>query len=318
MYWKTAIILVWLAGSYALLLLGAGTLWLALPFAVSLGLAMAACGFNIQHDGSHRAYSQRGWMNRFAAMSLDLLGGSSYVWARKHNGIHHSYTNVAGHDSDIDLGYFGRVSPQQPRLAIHRLQHLYLWMLYGFLPIKWQFYDDFRDVITGRIGGRRFARPRGWDLVVFCGGKLVFGLLAFAIPLVLFPWQTVLLCYFTASFVQGVTLSVVFQLAHCVEGAAFPVPQSETGRMEAAWAAHQVETTVDFARGSPLLTWLIGGLNFQIEHHLFPRLCHVHYPALSPIVQATCAEFGLKYVAHDSLFAGIASHYRWLRRMGQP
>jgi linoleoyl-CoA desaturase len=128
----------------------------------------------------------------------------------------------------------------------------------------------------------------------------------------------VLLCYFAASFVQGVTLSVVFQLAHCVEGAAFPVPQSETGRMEAAWAAHQVETTVDFARGSRLLTWLIGGLNFQIEHHLFPRLCHVHYPALSPIVQATCAEFGLKYVAHDSLFAGIASHYRWLRRMGQP
>jgi linoleoyl-CoA desaturase len=119
-----------------------------------------------------------------------------------------------------------------------------------------------------------------------------------------------------ASVVQGVVLSVVFQLAHCVEEAAFPLPRKDTGRMEAAWAVHQVETTVDFARGSRLLSWFIGGLNFQIEHHLFPQICHVHYPALSRLVEETCREYGLRYLAHETFLAGAASHFRWLRRMG--
>jgi linoleoyl-CoA desaturase len=119
-----------------------------------------------------------------------------------------------------------------------------------------------------------------------------------------------------ASFVQGVVLGVVFQLAHCVEEAAFPLPRKDTGRMEAAWAIHQIETTVDFARDSRLPSWFIGGLNFQIEHHLFPQICHVHYPALSQLVEETCRAFGLRYVAHETFLAGVASHFRWLRRMG--
>lgn len=317
MYVKTAIILGWLAASYALLLLAAGTWWLAIPLACSLGLAMAACGFNIQHDGGHQAYSERAWMNRLAARSLDLLGGSSYVWARKHNVIHHSYCNITGHDNDINLGYFGRVSPHQARLPFHRWQHVYLWVLYGCLPLKWQLYDDFRDVAAGHIDGHRMLRPRGWDLMNFLLGKFTFFALALVIPLLLYPPAVVLGCYLCASFVQGLTLSVVFQLAHCVEPAAFPMPQLETGRMHSPWAAHQVETTVNFAPASRVLTWLIGGLNFQIEHHLFPRLCHIHYPALSRIVRQTCREFGITYASHPTFRAGVASHYRWLRQMGQ-
>lgn len=318
MYVKSIVILGWLAASYGLLLLSAGTWWLALPLAVSLGLAMAGCGFSIQHDGGHHAYSERRWMNQLAALTLDLLGGSSYVWARKHNVIHHSYSNVTGHDDDINIGILGRMSPHQKRLSFHRLQHWYLWALYGFLPIKWQLYDDFRDVMTGRIGGHRFPRPRGLNLATLLGGKLLFFTLAFAIPLLVQPVWIALSWYVTASFVQGLALSVVFQMAHCVEEAAFPLPLEETGRMESAWAVHQVETTVDFARGSRWLTWFVGGLNFQIEHHLFPRLCHVHYPALSHIVQETCREFGLTYAAHRTFWSGVASHFRWLRRMGRP
>ncbi len=318
MYLKTAIILGWLAASYTLLLISAGTWWLALPLAISLGLAMAACGFSIQHDGGHQAYSERRWMNQLAALTLDLLGGSSYVWARKHNVIHHSYSNVTGHDNDINLGFFGRISPHQKRLGFHRLQHLYLWVLYGFLPIKWQLYDDFRDVITGRIGGHRFARPKGWDLTIFLGGKLVFCALAFAIPLLLHPLWAVLLCYLAASFAQGLALSIVFQLAHCVEDAAFPMPAAETGRMTDSWAVHQVQTTVNYARGNRLLSWYVGGLNYQIEHHLFPRICHLHYAAISPLVEQTCREFGVRYVAHATFWSGLASHFRWLRRMGLP
>jgi linoleoyl-CoA desaturase len=277
---------------------------------------MAVMGFNIQHDGGHQAYSNHRWINKLMAMTLDLLGGSSYVWAKKHNSIHHSYANITGHDDDINLGLLGRLSPHQKRLKFHRLQHFYLWALYGLLPIKWLFYDDFRDVITGRIGGHRLARPKGWDLVILIGGKMVFFSLAFVIPLLLHPAWAVLLFYMTAAFVQGVALAVVFQLAHCVEEAGFPLPREDTGRMESAWAVHQVETTVNFARGNRLLSWFIGGLNFQIEHHLFPRICHVHYPAISPLVQETCREFGLRYLTQKTFLAGVVSHFRWLRRMG--
>jgi linoleoyl-CoA desaturase len=316
MYLKTAVILGWLATSYGLLVFFAASWWLALPLAISLGLAMAAVGFNIQHDGGHQAYSERPWMNRLMARTLDLLGGSSYFWARKHNAMHHSNTNITGHDDDINLGFFGRLSPHQKRLKFHRLQHYYLWILYGFLPVKWQLYDDFHDWVAGGIGGRRFARPKGWDLAVFLGGKMLFFGLALALPLLMHPAWAVMLFYLMASLVQGIALSVVFQLAHCVEEADFPLPRQDTGRMETPWAVHQVETTVDFARGNRLLSWFIGGLNFQIEHHLFPRICHVNYPALAPLVEETCRQFGLRYVAHETFLAGIVSHFRWLRRMG--
>jgi linoleoyl-CoA desaturase len=318
MYLKTAVVFGTFVTSYALLVFGTATWWLALPLAVLMGLALAGVGFNVQHDGGHRAYSEHKWINRLAAMTLDLLGGSSYIWARKHNSIHHSFTNVSGQDDDINVGFLGRLSPHQRRLTLHRFQHLYLWVLYGFLAIKWHVVDDFRNVLAGRIGPHRFPRPRGRDLAIFLGGKAVFFALAFAVPLLLHPWWIVLTFYAAVSFVEGVVLSVVFQLAHCVEEAEFPLPLPDTGCMATAWAEHQVQTTVDFAPRNRLLSWYIGGLNFQIEHHLFPQICHVHYPALAPLVQQTCAEFGLRYTANPTFCSGVASHFRWLRRMGRP
>lgn len=318
MYVKTTIVLASLAASYALLVFVASAWWMALPLAVLLGLSMAAAGFNIQHDGGHGAYSERRWVNKLMSLIMDLIGGSSYVWARKHNAIHHSYTNVTGHDNDINLGLLGRLSPHQRRIGIHRFQHLYLWFLYGFLPAKWHLYDDFRDVVTGRVGGHRIPRPKGRDLAIFLGGKAGFYTLAFGIPLLVHPLWMVLAFYGIATFIEGVTLSVVFQMAHCVEDAEFPMPSEGTQRMESRWAEHQVETTVDFAPRSRLVSWFVGGLNFQIEHHLFPQICHIHYPAIAPLVEQTCKEFGLKYTAYKSLMAGVASHFRWLRRMGQP
>lgn len=317
MYLKSAITFAWFAASYAALTFWAGAWWQAVPLAISLGLSMAAIGFNIQHDGGHQAYSARKWINRLMALSLDLLGGSSYVWAKKHNHVHHSFSNITGHDDDINIGFFGRLSPHQKRLSFHRLQHFYLWALYGFLPIKWQLYDDFRDVALGRVGAHRMARPKGWDLALFLAGKAAFLTLAFAIPLSLHSIGTVAAFYLLTSFAQGVLLSVVFQLAHCVEEADFPMPSAENGRINNSWAVHQIETTVDFAQNSRLLSWLIGGLNFQIEHHLFPRICHLHYPAIAKVVKQTCDEYGVRYVAHKTLLDGISSHYRWLRRMGR-
>lgn len=315
MYVKSAVILTWFAASYAFLVIGPVSWWTVAPACASLGLAMSAIGFSIQHDGSHRGYSRFSTINRMAALSLDMLGGSSYYWARKHNVIHHTYPNITGHDDDIELGILGRLSPHQQYLSFHRLQHFYLWFLYGFIAIKWQFYDDFRDLLRGRIGVHSVARPRGQELAIFLFGKIFFIVMGFVVPMMLHPWWQVLAVYMGVSFFQGVMLSIVFQMAHVVEEAAFPMPESDTGRMASSFAIHQIETTVDFAPNNRLLSWLVGGLNYQIEHHLFPQVCHIHYRALSPLVRETCQEFGIRYNVHPTFRSGLASHYRWLRRL---
>jgi linoleoyl-CoA desaturase len=318
MYLKTVILVAVFAASYILLVVGAQRWWQALPLAVLLGLAAAGIGFNIQHDGGHQAYSNRRWINKLMAMTLDVIGGSSYVWNCKHAIIHHTYVNITDHDADINLGIFGRLTPHQKWLRFHRWQHVYLWPLYGLLAIKWHLLSDVRNVVTGRIGGRRFPRPRGWQLAGFLVGKVMFLALAFGLPSLFHPVWVVLSYYVVAALVVGMTLSVVFQLAHCVEQAEFPMPRPDTGRIENAWAIHQAETTVDFARRSWVVGWLLGGLNFQIEHHLFPRICHVNYPAMSKLVEETCREFGVRYTEHSSFRAGLASHFHWLQRMGMP
>jgi linoleoyl-CoA desaturase len=317
MYFKTATIILWFLGAYTALVFFVTSWWLAIPLAIVLGLAMAAVGFNIQHDGGHKAYSNHQNLNRIMAMSLDLIGGSSYLWDWKHNSIHHTYPNITGQDDDIDVGILGRLSPYQKRYWFHRLQGFYLWVLYGFLAIKWHFYDDFYTVAVGRIGQHKVPRPKGWNLAVFIGGKVLFLTWAFVIPMLLHPFWAVLGVYILAAFTSGVVLSVVFQLAHCVEEADFPMPDS-AGKMKTDWAIHQVQTTVDFARRNRVLSWFLGGLNFQVEHHLFHRICHIHYPALSKIVEQACEEYGVHYGANNGLFSAIASHFRWLQRMGQP
>ncbi len=323
MYFKTASILLWFFGAYFALmfstqLFGPYTVWFVIPLAVILGLAVAAIGFNIQHDGNHRAYSDRPWVNKLMALSLDMMGGSSYLWDWKHNSIHHTYTNIHGHDDDIAIGIFGRLAPEQPHYWFHRAQGIYLWALYGLLAIKWHFFDDFYNVATSHIGGHKIKRPKGTDLAIFIAGKVLFFSMAFIIPMLFHAWWAVLGVYAIAAFTSGVVLSVVFQLAHCVEEAEFPVPVAmppDKAQIDNDWAVHQLETTVDFARGNKVLCWFLGGLNFQVEHHLFSRICHVHYPALSKVIEETCREFGVRYNAQKSFWGAVGSHYRWLVTM---
>src|SRR5258705_8299318 len=250
MYVKTAILLTGFTILYALLVFVAQTWWQGLLLAVLLGLSAAGIGFNIQHDGGHHAYSNHPWVNKLMAMTLELIGGSSYLWRWKHVVLHHTYVNITGHDTDIDLGLLARLIPHQRRLPYHRWQHLYLWPLYGLLAIKWQLVDDFRKLINGRISNQPFPRPKGWELGIFIAGKVIFFSVAFGIPLLFHSIGVALLYYGVAGLVTGLALSVVFQVAHCVEEAEFPLPLEDAERIEQAWAIHQVETTVDFARGS--------------------------------------------------------------------
>jgi linoleoyl-CoA desaturase len=314
---KSAILLAWLVASYVALVWGATTWWQAIPLSVSLALAMAGVGFNIQHDGNHGAYSQCDWVNKAAALSLNLLGGDAYFWHFKHNIAHHSYPNVSGSDDDIYMGPLARLSPHDRRYWFHRFQHLYIWGLYAMLALNWQLSADFRQMIKPGIGDTPVSRPRGWDRIWFWSGKALFVALAFVVPLLHHRVFAVVALYLLTTAVLGLTLAIVFQLAHCVEEAHFRIPAPGSRRMEREFMAHQIETAVDFARDNRLLTWYLGGLNFQIEHHLFPKTSHVHYPEISPLVEATCRDHGIAHVSHPTMRRALRSHFRWLKRMGR-
>lgn len=318
MYVKTAIILACFAASYLLLVFVAQNLWQGLLLTTLLALSTAAIGFNIQHDGGHQAYSNRRWVNHLMSWTLDLIGGSSVRWRWKHAVIHHMYVNITGYDGDIDIGLLGRLSPHQTHHGWHRWQHVYLWPVYGLLAIKMQLVDDFRYVISGRLGEHHVPRPRGWEVVSFTLGKVIFFAWAVVLPLLLHPFWTVLLYYTVASLVLGNMLVLVFVIPHLVDKADFPLPREDTGRMANPWAVHQARVTVNYGNGHPVLTWLLGGLNYHKEHHLLPLICHVNYPGLAQAVAETCQQFAVPYNTYPSFRAGIAAHYRWLRRMGAP
>ena len=317
-YLKAAIMLVWLAASYVVAVFVVRETWQAALAAVSLGLSMAGVGFNVQHDGNHGALSRRRWVNQLAALSLDLLGGSAYFWHFKHNIAHHTHTNIVGQDDDISLGVLGRVAPAQRWLPHHRFQAFYIWPLYALFAVEWQLGGEFRNLLFKRwVGSTRVPPPRGKDLVIFWAGKVVFFGLAFGVPIALHPVGQVLAVYALSAFVLGMVLAIVFQLAHCSDAATFRTVSAASHQVPRPWAQHQVETTVDFGRSNRLLSWYLGGLNFQIEHHLFPRVSHVHYAALAPIVEDVCRTHGVRYFAHPTMRAAIRSHVRQLHAMSK-
>ena len=318
MYLKTAVIGTWLLGSWAALVFAPVNAWQAVLLAISLGLAMAGVGFNITHDANHGSYSPHRRLNRVMRFSLDLIGASSYVWRVRHNVAHHTYTNVAGADSDIDSMPLARFAPEQPLRFMHRFQHIYMWLLYGLFAVNWQTTGDVLWLMSGRVGESALARPRGVDLAEMIVGKAIFLSMALVVPMLFHPWWQVLALFGVVSFVLALTLAIVFQLAHCVEEAAFPSRDELAGPERAEWARHQVATTVDFAPGNRLLTWYLGGLNYQVEHHLFPRVCHIHYPGIAPIVSDVCGRMGIEYHVHPTFRGALASHTRWLREMGRP
>jgi len=316
LYVKATLILAFFVASYLLLVFTAQNLWQGLPLVIVLGIMTALIGFNIQHDGGHQTFSPYAWVNRLAATTLDLLGVSSYVWHWKHTVIHHRYVNITWFDNDINLVNLARMSPHHQRLWYYRWQHFYLWPLYGLEALKLQLVDNFKYIILGRLGYHRIPRPGGWKLVLFIVGKVIFFGWVFVIPMLFHPWWVVLFYYVVGGWLLGAALVLVFSLPHAVEEADFPLPQPDTGRMAIPWAVHQAQSTLDFSRHHRVLTWLLGGLNYHKEHHLFPSICHTNYPAISKLVETTCRDFGIPYKEHKSFWAGIVSHYRWLRRMG--
>ena len=318
LYAKGVVAFSVLLGSWLILVVGQPGLWLGLLSFGGLILGTSLIAFTVMHDANHGAYFRTRRLNHLMGWTADaLLGLSSYAWRVKHNVAHHTYTNVDGYDADITQVPFARLVPGQAPRPWYRLQHYYIWALYCLMALRWQTVGDVAAFRRGSIGTSALRMPRRWDLAGLVGGKVIFVSWAIVIPMLVYPWYVVLGAYVGFSMITSLVMATTFQLAHCVEEADFPERVPGTDRLPGGWEAHQVQTTVDFARNNRLLTWYLGGLNLQIEHHLFPRICHVHYPNIATIVEKASADFGIRYTAHEGLFRAVSSHWRWLRRMGR-
>jgi linoleoyl-CoA desaturase len=321
LHYKAAFIAALAVGSYAALVFAAVGFLLRVVFALSLVVACVATATGVMHDGNHGAFSRSNRVSRLAGWSSDLLGGSSYLWRFKHNKLHHGNTNVVGYDTDIDQVPFARLAPQQKWHPWHRYQHLYMWILYGFLTLQWFVLSDFSTLVRGKVGTHRLpTTPRKGDVALVLLGKLLHVVWALALPMAFHPWWGVLGFYLVSSWLVGFLLANIFQLAHCVDRAEFFDPDAP--RRGPDFELHQLRTTVDIRCKVPGLRgfvhWLMGGLDYQIEHHLAPRLPHTVYPLIAPRLQAACAERGIEYRTHHSITEAVRSHARWLRQMGRP
>lgn len=289
--------------------------WRLLNCAI-LGLTSASIGFNVMHDSCHGSYSTKQWINDAMGMSLNILGGNAFLWKQKHNIIHHTYTNVDDVDEDIMKSPVIRHCHTQKWVPAHKVQHLYLPLVYALSSFLWIFVMDFQKYFTGKIGTTSAWKMDSKEQLIFWGTKLYYAVVFVAMPIYVVGFLPWLAGFFTMHAVMGLSLGIVFQLAHVVEDTHF-FSGYEDAKIDEEWAVAQVLTTANFARHNKLVNWYVGGLNFQIEHHLFPRISHTHYPALSEIVKAHCEEYGVQYNDAPTMFGAVRSHFKMMRLFGQ-
>jgi linoleoyl-CoA desaturase len=294
--------------------------WLGFAMWIIMGLGMAGIGLSVMHDANHGAYSKNKFMNQLIGQVMLILGGSDVNWRIQHNVLHHTYTNVTGMDEDINPGKVMRFSPHAERLPLHRYQHLYAWFFYGLMTLMWCTVKDYRQAIRYnkmdlmKTQGTTFTRVL---LMIFFGKILYFSLFLF-LPMYLspMPWWLTLLGFLAMHYLCGLILAMIFQPAHVVPTSTYPVPD-ESGNIEADWAVNQLYNTANFAPKAKLFSWYVGGLNYQVEHHLFPNICHVHYSKISKIVKETAEEFNLPYFSQKTFWGALREHTIMLKNLGR-
>jgi linoleoyl-CoA desaturase len=315
------VILALVAASYWALVLSDLALLVRLGAAGVLVLGLVAVATSIMHDANHDSFSGHRWLNRVLAYTSDTLGASSWLWRFQHNTLHHGNANVAGFDADIALFPFARLAPSQRWHFWYRGQHVYMWPLYGFLALKNLLVSDLLATITGRLDRQPIRQPRRPSVIArITVGKLAHLGWAVVIPLMFNPWWAVLAFYLGCSWLVGLVLAIIFQLAHCVD--VTTMVDETAPRRGDDFSMHQLRTTADISSPMPVLghvfRWLVGGLDHQIEHHLAPRLPHTLYPRVAKRFRAACRDHGITYHLHPGVWSALRSHTRWLRLMSAP
>lgn len=281
-------------------------------------LILIFIAFNVMHDACHGSFSENKRINYIMGLTMNALGSNAFIWKIKHNIIHHTYTNIDGADDDISNGPLLRLCPTQKWRPVHRFQFMYMFILYGVSTLAWMFGTDFMKYFTRKINGTPINRIAIKEHIIFWVSKFLYIFFYILLPIYFLGWQKWLIGFLIIHFTMGLTLSVVFQLAHVVEKTSFDVAGENHKVIPSEWAVHEIKTTADFAPRNRFITWLAGGLNFQIEHHLFPYISHIHYPAISKIVKQQCEKFGLPYNFYPTMRQAIYSHVRLMKKLGNP
>jgi linoleoyl-CoA desaturase len=306
---------------YFVMVSGVATnLWVFYGLWLMMGVGMVGIGCSVMHDSNHGSYSVNKFLNKYLGKIIALVGGYEVNWKIQHNILHHTYTNIEGLDDDINAGVFLRFSPHTKRHAIHRYQHIYAWVLYGLLTLQWATIKDFRQVYDYHKKDllKKEKLTLGQALLQLSVYKIFYYAYIMVVPIVItgIPWQYVVIGFLMMHFVAGLLLSAIFQLAHVMEEMEFPKP-SDDRKMENSWAVHQVLNTANFSPKSKIMNWFIGGLNRQIEHHLFPHICHVHYKNIAGIVKQTAKEYGLPYQEEPTFVSALVTHGKMLKKLGR-
>ncbi len=319
MVFKSVVMLSMYFAPFLLMLLVPMPGWLLFPLSVLMGIGMAGIGMSVMHDAAHGSFSGKTWLNKFFSHTMYAIGGNSFNWKVQHNMMHHTYTNIEGFDEDIEPKGSLRLSNQSPLKKVHRFQHVYAFFLYCFMTLFRNVGEFFQLVRYNKAGITKLqGTTPAKEMLKLVIAKAVYLFIIIGFPLMFsgFSWWMILLGFLLMHAVAGLFMSVVFQMAHLVEEAYMPLPNA-AGVIENEWMIHELETTANFSRKSRLFAWMIGGLNYQIEHHLFPNICHVHYRAISPIVERTAKEFGLPYKENKTFFNAVGSHVRMLKALGR-
>lgn len=320
MYSKTLAMLAIYLVPFAFILTNTLPLWAVFIMYAIMGIGLVGIGMSVMHDANHGSYSKNPTVNKIMAYSMNLLGGNAFNWQIQHNVMHHTYTNIYGLDEDIEDKPLLRLSPEGKLKKHHRYQHIYALFLYGFATFAWILWKDFRSLAAYNKEGR--VKDMGKNVVteyiILTVTKIIYWAVFFVLPIVLtsYSWYFLLAGFLLMHYVGGWIMTVVFQLAHVVQITEHFQPNEE-GNVENVWAMHQLATTANFARKNKLISWYVGGLNFQVEHHLFPNICHVHYPEVSKIVKNTAEEFGIQYNEYKTFLAALSSHLKTLKALGR-
>lgn len=295
--------------------------WIQIALCILMGIGMSGIGLSVMHDAVHGSYSKNPKINKLMTFSMAFIGGSALNWQLQHNILHHTFTNIDGHDEDIAPIGFLRFSPHANYKKIHRFQFIYAWFFYGLMTLMWSLTKDFNQLARYEKMGMLKTKNTTYSkelskLILY---KLFYWGFTILIPLIFIPlpWWKIVLGFALMHFVCGLNLALIFQPAHVVEETEFPLPEGDSQSMENDWASHQMRTTANFAPKAWLFSWFVGGLNFQVEHHLFPTICHIHYKKISPIVKQTAEEFNLPYHSKKTFFGALASHAKMLYHLGQ-
>lgn len=316
LYLKTFILVPAFFGLYIWLVFFTPIWWVALVALALFGIVKALIGFNVMHDACHGSYSTNKTINEIVGYSMNMLGSNMYFWKIKHNIVHHTYTNIDGIDDDIMKSPIMRFCESQVWKPHHRIQHIFAPILYCVSAMYWVYVTDFQKYFEKRISTASLKNMSVKEHIIFWVTKLYYFSFFIAIPWYVLGFSNFIFGYLFYNCIFGLVLSLVFQLAHVVEKTHFKEANDKKILIESEWAVHQVDTTADFAAKSKFLSWLLGGLNFQTIHHLFPKVSHVHYPALQVLVKQACQEYNVQYNEYPTMGSAVVSHLRFLKYLG--